>query len=1440
MAVPRYCSKRDKPAVLDDDGFLLDPAGFYGALVNPYLVPLSQLAEERTVALLGEPGSGKTTSLSELAELFRQREPGTHIVSVDLLEVTDRALFAELVRERLRVILPPAGDATSPTRQIDEGDTAESTVDAAASESSTCSPPDSGHPPACCVLILDGIDECPLDARVLARLLAEALRSVDHSELRVFAGARTADWPAVLERTLADAGRDVAAFELAPLRRIDSGTFAESCGLDQGRFMQAVDAAGAAPLAAIPITLKLLVTLFGRDLELPATTAELYRQGMLALADEPDLDRREADQRSGNAAIPPQHRVVIASRIAGWLHLCGRAAVWCGPVAETPRSDIAEGDLSGASEPIDSREIGVSADGISMTLRTAMFAGRGSHRLGVSHQSFGAYLTARFLQGHRMAEPQLRGLLLSTPPSGTAAAHLALRETAAWLVSLDPVANRWLVEADPETIASYPIISKNREVRAELVESLLALAEADMLRSASRIRYDHLSHPGLDGQLRPVLQMGGHAQKHLAIQIAGACRARSVFDDLIGVALDENQADGLRVEAASAAARLDKEQAAVRLRSLLIDLRTDPADEIRAAALTVCWPEQISTAELFEALTPPKRPDFIGSYHVFVDRLPGRLSDDDLTLALAWSASRLSGPPKTAGYEQGRKLLERVLPRAWRSSRRPELIPQIAAALHQLTAVEDHDIEFLDADGSGTDAADRRQLAAALVGLATTDSHAWHISYLSGRSGLLIRPTDLQWLFEREQVADDDAATRWHMLIRTVFRVGELLDAEIAWPQRGSRAWKAVLHQWFEAVNLSSELAHELKRINDRDRRVRAARRDPARRDSFTADLTKLLQAAESGQEPDVFWRFCWLMHHDPANPGASTPWTDDLTELPGYRFLDEGNRRLLITAASRFLSNSCPHEDDWIDDAAILDRRPLAAYLALAMLEREASDLLDQISPEILRRWVPAILWYRSTATDAEGRARKRRLLERLRICASDLIAPLVIRCLRASSGAGQRATELDLTVNCWTPALADALIGELSALARNDGDNYQIVLRLLIRQSDPRAVAVARRDLAAASTAPKPARWAALALLRENPGLYWDYVFVVMRQTPVWGKELTQDLARDWADPPLLPVLAEPELGDLYRWLTRQYPPEQDVWVEGAHFVGRGEQVRAWRNQVLEHLIGRGTGAAVQVVQALVAEQPERPWLRRRLLAAEEQRLSLSWSQPSPRQLHQLISDPAKRYLQHEADLLEVVATTIRAIERESLHGITPLARLLWNEFKAADGTLWRPKPEGDISDFLADQLRVRIKQRGIFVNREVEFQRVKTRGVGERADILAQAAGSQIDSADRGIAIVIEVKGNWNTGLLTEMRTQLADHYMRIVGADHGIYLVAWFPPDQWDTADSNQAVAARLIPGELDAELVAQAEQLRISRRVMIEPIIIAFDRPRGRQGHISQL
>ncbi len=49
------------------------------------------------------------------------------------------------------------------------------------------------------------------------------------------------------------------------------------------------------------------------------------------------------------------------------------------------------------------------------------------------------------------------------------------------------------------------------------------------------------------------------------------------------------------------------------------------------------------------------------------------------------------------------------------------------------------------------------------------------------------------------------------------------------------------------------------------------------------------------------------------------------------------------------------------------------------------------------------------------------------------------------------------------------------------------------------------------------------------------------------------------------------------------------------------------------------------------------------------------------------------------------------------------------------------------------------------------------------------------------------VIEVKGCWHPDLKTSIQAQLIEKYLQGPDSQHGIYLVVWFDPENWDDDD-----------------------------------------------------
>jgi len=61
----RFWCPRDADIALADGGYLPDPESEYGKIYNPELKTLPELSDKQCLILLGEPGIGKTTALTD-------------------------------------------------------------------------------------------------------------------------------------------------------------------------------------------------------------------------------------------------------------------------------------------------------------------------------------------------------------------------------------------------------------------------------------------------------------------------------------------------------------------------------------------------------------------------------------------------------------------------------------------------------------------------------------------------------------------------------------------------------------------------------------------------------------------------------------------------------------------------------------------------------------------------------------------------------------------------------------------------------------------------------------------------------------------------------------------------------------------------------------------------------------------------------------------------------------------------------------------------------------------------------------------------------------------------------------------------------------------------------------------------------------------------------
>lgn len=408
---PRFWIAQTGILDLSDAGFLRDPVdSIYGA--GP-LRTLAELEAYPALALLGEPGIGKSATLQREYERVSMLPAERNIVAayVDLnITSSEDRLYRRIFE-------------SSEVAAWKEGDTR------------LC-------------LFLDSLDEAMLRIETVPHVLAEGIKSLPTDRLSVRVACRTAVWPAAtLGRTLTgiwgESGLGV--FELAPLRRRDVMTALAANGIDPDEFIPKLFGAQAVAFAIKPLTLKMLIGIYKRDGRLPTSTGDLYRQGCLALCEEPNDSRRETG-RQGH--LNARQRLRISGRIAVATVLGHRFAVWNGPETETPSEDIAVPAVSGAREDGDFPTFTTTDDDVREVLDTGLFSARGERRMGWAHQTYGEFLAANYLV--EKGVPPQTILKALTHPRGGLIPPLAIM--GAWAASLSPELRASLIATDPWTL----------------------------------------------------------------------------------------------------------------------------------------------------------------------------------------------------------------------------------------------------------------------------------------------------------------------------------------------------------------------------------------------------------------------------------------------------------------------------------------------------------------------------------------------------------------------------------------------------------------------------------------------------------------------------------------------------------------------------------------------------------------------------------------------------------------------------------------------------------------------------------------------------------------------------------------------------------------------------------------------------------------------------
>jgi predicted NACHT family NTPase len=1218
----RFWCPRSGSINLADGGYLYDPEGEWGKAYNPDLVIFETISHLPCLALLGEPGIGKTQALEvERSEIVSKiQEQGDQILFLDL-----RSYGSEdrLVRSLF----------DSPEFKAWQADTHQLHI------------------------FLDSFDECLLRIDTLATLLVDEFkryRNVVH-RLCLRIACRTAIWQPVLEEGLKEiwGENSVGVYELAPLRRIDviEAAKAERCSPDD--FLKEVNQKNIVPLAIKPITLRFLLNTYHRHGgQFPPNQKlhELYLEGCKLLCEEINESRRGSNLR-GNLDI--DQRLIVAARIAAITILANRFAVWTGiDQGNIPAEDGPLQKLCHGYENANGREFEITRAVIEEVLDTGLFSSRGLHRMGWAHQTYAEFLAAWYLVQHEMPLDQITGLIFSSEEPDCKLIP-QLHETVAWIASMRVDVRQEIIETDPDVLLRSDIPTDS-DLREAIVTSLLMKYEQEKLYDYERNQYRNygkLKHPGLAAQLHPYIQDPTKQidARDTAIEITEVCEVSELQEELVNLALDSSQSIYLRVSAAKALCSIGDAGTRLKLKPLAIEqLPEDEDDRLKGYALKAIWSDHLTATELFSSLTRPKKRKLIGSYHVFTEyELVQKLQPNDLVIALDWLVKqgiRYFGHP----FEH---LGNKILLRAWDYLDLPGVTEGfVKVALvqwkeHQKIITDDSKLEQQFEASLLHDSEKRRKLIKQAV-LIISEIEVNPLPLLSSLARSIVIPEDIAWIIGCIKEADSEQEQKiWATLIRRIFRYPELMAEEAKVILEVSQINSILYNEfsyWTKTVDLDSAEAVRIYTAYLQEQAWQSydQQHNPPVEPPPKERVLQCLDELELG-DLSAWWRLNMEMTLKPDSTHYDNEFELDLTKLPGWQEAEEATQKKIIESAKNYIQNQDNVAYEWIGTNNY-DRPALAGCRAFQLLLKESPDFLDNLSSEIWKKWAPVIIAAPSSNQHEDPYLE---IVKCAYVNAPQESINTLIMLIDKENQEHDYIFVISRFDKCWDERLKLALLEKAKDSTLKPKCVGQLLEELLkqgLTEVRDFAKSLISLPLPLAENEREKVLTASRVLIENSDSSSWSFIWSLIQKDLSFGHEVLELTASRYSHGIQL-NLTETQLADLYVWLVCQYPHDEDPDYSNevlAHSVTARDGMAGLRDSVLVQLKERGTLQACTEVQRLIQELPSITWLTKTLIDAQVNMRRKTWQPPKPEDILQLVSsqlDNQNTHIQTEVLIMQ-----------------------------------------------------------------------------------------------------------------------------------------------------------------------------------------------------------
>ena len=1042
------------------------------------------------------------------------------------------------------------------------------------------------------------------------------------------------------------------------------------------------------------------------------------------------------------------------------------------------------------------------------------------YRIGVNDMI--PYLAARWMFKHLNVENAEMVLVDRTNPDAP-----RLYATLAWMASFRPgFANELLLERpevallNEETVCQYEIVTLYDALRKRY-EALPHEKRQEVLRPL----LCRLRDRGVEGILLKELRRKDVRRIHFAALVARECELVVAEPDLVDIVCNQTMPEDLRADISydlAWLANVGKDRSLLRLQDLLKETPTNiQAETIRANALRCLCPDLIPLTEVLPCLIDPVKSNFLGAYAAFVEYslprdLDRMLDEGAAPLALEWAARHVfEDEPFDRLGGLARNLFTRCWTWAENDKIRKGLVDCIVAYLGQdksglpfvnLRERRKRVNSTIDIEDFQTNSGVRLRVLQDLACRQMKEKKDLHLDWIVGsyRDFPLVTEKDFPELANLALERVPSAPVLVKLLADLTNRID--LDQQGKLLARLHSAYPHALHFDIEELQKQRMRGEAFQKKWEEERRERERNAEAS-----AVNFRKWMHEAIAKGDPKSFPGF---VNYSLTADGVHGIPPVDLRETKGWELLSVNERSRLVQMAWKYLEASCLQNRTDNHVCICCAARLVVVVVDNAVLENVVvwrKELLDVLLKSEYYHGNDEVL------SDLARRLFEADVVSGRRI----LLGVLISECRRGLLGA----------LDKWGDLMREEEVVELlRKLADNPPPDLhfsRIIVRLVNSSSCVNDWGESFFDWNAKHPPDVGHANVIRAIIEVDPKRK-------MRSLLRWIKD-DEGWARRWFETAL--ESEEPsefascvlscsvdQIASILAFLDCAYPDGESDRHNGAvsYSPDGVDKVYELKQYIENALVLHPTEKGQRVLNRLRRKLSSAKWRRAffdaaKRLAYEEDPQVVLTVPITMRELRLLLKPSNNKVcVLHTMGALRKYLMAILS-DYDAWLRVGDNARSLWRRRVIRHSYFWVPKGELALSDEIGDYIQQKARSLSAFREPFVGFYPKEGKNARGFADLVVHA---QDPKGKRSPAeVIIEVKGNWNREVRTNLKTQLVKHYLKVRPHSGGIFLCGCYNlPREKTVSKYRTSVEAR-------ASLKEQKEKLanKVQRRIDVSAI-----------------